>query len=337
MLLDEHGGTAAAVLRPRGGAFCLLDGAERHRKLASWGAVLQSLASHRSCLARLQWCQQALPGDSEAIVRHLHLAGDRESPAYAGQLALVEAAGHKSWQHETLLVVAVRWQGRFGRASKEGGEVLRNEVRALRAQLRSAGFVCEAVLDAAGIAATVGGFLGPGLRRHPGAYQWPLAFEEHWGEVRVDGSWHRTYWVAEWPRSQVGPDFLWASTARSWEALVLGRNGPSPARPRRREAESSRTAQLADSQLRAQGGFLETAQHRRQAEALEGREAQLADGRGAFEFAGYVTVSADDRGGLDEACAELERAAGASRLCLRRLYGQQKEALTWAMPLGRGL
>jgi hypothetical protein len=315
----------------------LLDGAEKQRKLASWGTVLESLATHRSSLARLQWCQQALPGDSEALVRHLRRAGDKESVAYAGQLALVEAAGYRSWQHETLLVVAARWQGRFGRDGREGGEVLRNEVRALRAQLRSTGLVCEQVLDAAGVAAAIGRFLGPGLRRHPGAYQWPLALEEHWGELRVDGSWHRTYWVAEWPRSHVGPDFLGplllGPGRRSFSVLMA----PVPPDRAVRDAESSRTAQLADSQLRAQGGFLETAQHRRQAEALEGREAQLADGRGAFEFAGYVTVSADDRDGLDEACAELERAAGAARLCLRRLYGQQKEALTWTMPLGRGL
>jgi hypothetical protein len=113
----------------------------------------------------------------------------------------------------------------------------------------------------------------------------------------------------------------------------------APVPPERavRDAESSRTAQIADAHLRAQGGFLETAQHRRQAEALEGREAQLADGRGAFEFAGYITVSACDEPGLERACSELERSAGAARLCLRPLFGQQREALVWALPFGRGL
>jgi hypothetical protein len=94
---------------------------------------------------------------------------------------------------------------------------------------------------------------------------------------------------------------------------------------------------MADAQLRAQGGFLETAQHRRQVEAVEGREAELADGRGAFRFAGYVTVSAPGRSELEQACSELERAAGAARLNLRPLFGQQREALTWALPFGRGV
>ena len=82
---------------------------------------------------------------------------------------------------------------------------------------------------------------------------------------------------------------------------------------------------------------METARHRRQAEAVEGREEELADGRGAFQLAGYVWVSAESKEELRRSCAELERSAGAARLCLRALYGQQREALIWALPFGRGL
>ena len=214
---------------------------------------------------------------------------------------------------------------------------MRNEVRALRTQMRNVGLVCQGVLDGQGAAAALGGFLLPDLARHPAAHPWPLAVEEHWADVHADLSWHRTYWVAEWPRSRVGPDFLsplLVGTGRRSFSVVMA---PVPPERAVRDAESSRTAQLADAQLRAQGGFLETAQQRRRAEALEGRETELADGRGSFELAGYVSVSADDKPGLDEACAELERAAGAAKLCLRPLFGQQKEALTWALPFGRGL
>jgi hypothetical protein len=203
--------------------------------------------------------------------------------------------------------------------------------------MRNAGLVCQGVLDGSGAAAALGGFLLPDLVRHPGAHPWPLSVEEHWADVHADLSWHRTYWVAEWPRSRVGPDFLsplLVGMGRRSFSVVMA---PVPPERAVRDAESSRTAQLADAQLRAQGGFLETAQHRRQAEALEGRETELADGRGSFRLAGYVSVSADDKPGLEQACAELERAAGAAKLCLRPLFGQQREALTWALPFGRGL
>jgi hypothetical protein len=338
-LLDERSGTAAAILRAKGSSFCLLDDVDKEHRLAAWAAVLESVSAHRSSLVRLQWCQRALPADSAPLIAHLRAIGDAMSPGYGGHASLLETAGLRTWRHETLVVLTVRCRTRAGRGrpSPEGAAALRNEVNALRATMRSAGLVCEGVLDGPGTAAALGSFLVPSLVREPGSYPWPLALEEHWAELRAEGSWHRTYWVAEWPRSRVGPDFLsplLIGTGRRSISVVMA---PVPPERAQRDTESSRTSQVADAQLRAQGGFLETARQRRKSEALEGREAELANGRGVFELAGYVTVSAGERTELDAACSELERAAGAAKLSLRRLFGQQREALTWALPFGRGL
>lgn len=342
--MDERSGTAAAILRTKGGSFCLLDDVDKEHKLAAWAAVLESFCGHRSSLVRLQWCQRALPADSAPLIAHLRRAGDSSSPGYSGHASLLGTVGPSTWRHETLVVVTVRCRGRAGRGragrgrpSPEGVAALRNELSALRARMHGAGLACEGVLDGPGTAVALADFLVPSLARAPGSYPWPLAVEEHWGELRADGFWHRTYWVAEWPRSRVGPDFLSplliGAGRRSFSVVMA----PVPPERAQRDTESSRTSQVADAQLRAQGGFLETARHRRKSEALEGREAELADGRGVFELAGFVTVSAGERGQLDAACSELERAAGAAKLSLRRLYGQQREALTWALPFGRGL
>jgi hypothetical protein len=337
VLVDERSGTAAALLRARGGPFCLLDRDGKERRAAAWASVLESVSSHRSCVVRLQWCQRAMPAGSDALVEHLARAGDPGSPGYAGHMSLLEGAGHEAWRHETLLVLVVRCEARRGRLSEHGAGILRNEVRTLRSRMHSAGIACDGVLDAQGAAAALGSFLTSGLERHTGAHPWPLAVKESWADVRTDGYLHRTYWVAEWPRSRVGPDFLTplliGTGRRSFSAVMA----PVPPDKAVRDVESSRTAEAADAQLRAQGGFLATARHRRQAEALEGREARLADGRGAFQLAGYVTVSAENGPALEQACSDLERAAGAARLCLRPLFGQQKQALVWALPFGRGL
>jgi hypothetical protein len=337
VVVDEKAGSLAAIVRVPGGAFCLVDEAEQERRLGSWAAVLEPLCHRSGALARLQWCQRAVPGDAGALVAHLRSAGRSDAAGYQGQLAMLERAGPRSLRHETLLVVVVRARARRGRPSPEGTSLLWNEVRSLRSQMRNVGLGCEGPLDGAGAAVALGGFLLPDLLRHPGAHAWPLAVEEHWAEVHADLSWHRTYWVAEWPRSRVGPDFLsplLVGQARRSFSVIMA---PVPPERAARDAESARTAQLADAQLRSQGGFLETAKHRRAAEALEGREVNLADGRGSFELVGYLSVSADDRPGLEQAAADLERAAGAANLCIRPLYGQQKQALTWALPFGRGL
>ncbi len=164
-LVDERSGTAAALLRARGGSLCLLDEREKEHCLAAWAGVLESVSAQRTALVRLQWCQRALPADSGPLRAHLSSAGDPASPGFEGHALLLERAGQRAWRHETLLVVSVRCrsQRRGGRPTTEGAEALRNEVRALRAQLRSSGLVCDGVLDAAGVATALGRFLVPGL------------------------------------------------------------------------------------------------------------------------------------------------------------------------------
>lgn len=336
---DRRSGTLSGLLRSRGGAFCLADEQEKAALLAGWAGVLEALAARQGSLATVQWCQRALPADGEALLAHLRKEGSRAAPGFGGQLDLVAAAGARSWRHETLLVLTVRaHQGRASAPAPEDVAVLRDELRSLRSHMRAIGLVCEGALGPRAAARALGDQLVPGLgQRQPGPYPWPLAWEEHWDAVRVDGLWHRTYWVAEWPRSGVGPDFL--------SPLLMGQGRRAfcvtmaPISPERaaRDAESARTAQLADARLRAQGGFLETAKQRRQAEAVQGREAELADGRGVFELSGYVSVAASGRAELQAAGAELERSAASAQLRLRPLYGQQREALYRALPLGRGL
>ena len=64
-ILDEKAGTAAALLRARGGPFCLLDEGDKDHRVAAWAAVLESVSAQRGALARLQWCHRAVPADSE--------------------------------------------------------------------------------------------------------------------------------------------------------------------------------------------------------------------------------------------------------------------------------
>jgi hypothetical protein len=149
--------------------------------------------------------------------------------------------------------------------------------------------------------------------------------------------WHATFWVAEWPRVDVGPDFLGPlllGEGRRSVSLIMAPVGSERAE---REVRSARTADTADRELRARAGFLASARRQREADGVERREEELAEGHHEFRFSGYVTVSGPDAETLATACAEVEHAAQSCRLELRRLYGRQLEALTWTLPLGRGL
>jgi hypothetical protein len=104
-----------------------------------------------------------------------------------------------------------------------------------------------------------------------------------------------------------------------------------------REAESARTQELADEELRRRAGFLSSARRRRQQEGIERREEELSVGHGEFRFSGYVTVTAGSAEELEAACGEVEQMAQLSRLELRLLYGEQDVAFAYTLPLCRGL
>jgi hypothetical protein len=165
-----------------------------------------------------------------------------------------------------------------------------------------------------------------------------MGVREEWGRVLIDGTWHCTYWISEWPRTEVGPDFLGPllllPEVRRAVSVVMEPLGAAQAA---RKIEQSRTADIADSELRRRGGFLATARRRREEELLAHREVELTDGHAPFRFSGYVTVSAGDEEELEEACVLTEQAAARCGLELRRCYGDQARAFLATLPLGRGL
>jgi hypothetical protein len=167
---------------------------------------------------------------------------------------------------------------------------------------------------------------------------WPVASDTTWSTYRTDGALHATYWVASWPRTDVGAAFLSPLLlhAQMVRSIAVTLEPISPLRAIR-EVEAARTSDLADQELRGRMGFVETARRRRMAEATARREEELADGHAAVRFSGYVTVSARSDDELEHHCAEVEHAAQMARLELIRLYGQQDQAFTYTLPLCRGL
>jgi len=165
-----------------------------------------------------------------------------------------------------------------------------------------------------------------------------MAAEESWRHYRTDGAFHCTYWIAEWPRIEVGADFLLpfvlAGTTRRTIALAMEPLDPARAL---RSAENARTNEISDDDLRARMGFLATARRRRQQQALLEREHELAAGHSGVRFSGYVTVSTGSQDELEDATANIEQSAQTVGLELRALLGEQAMGFTYTLPLCRGL
>ena len=228
---------------------------------------------------------------------------------------------------------------RPGRPGDRAVDELRREVRLLDGHLRNADLQAGPPLEVAALAglfaAAHAGDAGRGDR--PRRRPWPMATDESWAALRADGTWHATYWVAEWPRVEVNPDFLSPLLLGPGRRTVSVVMAPVPADRAAREVRAARAVDVADEELRSRAGFLPSARRGREADGVVRREAELADGHAEYRFSGYVTVSATDREGLEKACVETEQAAQRAHLELARLYGRQAEAYTWTLPLGRGL
>jgi len=345
---DRSRRTFTAVLGVSVSGFVLLGDADKVRRVDAWSGVLASLARDGSAVHRLQWVERVVPDGvppgTAPVERGNEWAG--LGSARASYEALVTAEGHVSLHHEVLLAVSVH-AGRSARAVRSAGggdaaacAVVLREVAALRRRLTDASIDVGAVLSPDRLAATVREAYGIGRASHPAGdlWPWPMGVAAQWGRFRADGTWHATYWVAEWPRTDAGPDFLGplllSSEVRRTMAVVMEPLGPIEAA---RKVERARTSDIADAELRRRGGFLATARRRREEEILASRELELADGHAQYRFSGYMTVTAADPDELEEACGRVEQAAGQAGLELRRCYGDQANTFLCTLPLGRGL
>jgi Putative type VII ESX secretion system translocon, EccE len=337
---DRSGRTLTAAVSLRGRSFALLGPDEQDRRVGAWSSVLASLAREGSPVHRVQWVAASFPDDGRGV--HGYLAAesvaDPASASAASYEALLADMDSHACAHDVVLAVQLR----LTKSVEVGCATLAREVGSLTRLLADADVQVESVLRAEDLAHQLlrtyeaggpGGSASVASAEDP----WPMAMEETWSSVRVDGMVHATFWVAEWPRIEVRSDFLaplLLGSARSTFAVVMEPLGSDAAV---RKVEASRTADLADSELRRRGGFVSTARHARESEVLVRRESELAEGHASFRYAGFVTISAATEEELATACDAVQHAAGQSRLALRRLYGDQASAYTCTLPLCRGL
>ena len=336
---DRATRTLTAALSLRGGSFALLGADEQDRRVGAWASVLSSLAREGSPVHRVQWIAASFPDDGRGVRSYLGAEADpgATSVCTASYEALLTDMDSHTCAHDVVLAVQVR----LTKSVEVGCAALAREVGSLVRLLADAEVEVQSALTADDLALQLlrtyepqgaSGGATPGL-----GDPWPMAMEESWSAVRVDGMVHATFWVAEWPRTEVRSDFLaplLLGSARSTLAVVMEPLGPDAAV---RKVEASRTADLADAELRRRGGFVSTARHQRESEVLARREAELAEGHASFRYSGYLTVSAPGEEELLAACDAVQHAAGQSRLALRRLYGDQASAYTCTLPLCRGL
>lgn len=360
VLRDKKNKTWVAVIAVQGQSFMLLDEGEQTRRLSSWAAVQASMARQGSPISRMQWLERTLTevGDEMRSFFDERAITEIGTAAHQSYADLLVSAQPVTQQHETYLVLQVS-AAKAGRAIKHAGggdrgavAVLYRELDHLQRQLRESdlnvgGFLSGDQLamllrtqfdpeDALGLAARQARTSEPLISARSA---WPMATEVAWGHYRTDKMYHITYWISEWPKLGVRPSFL--------APLLLTSNGvtrtvsvvaePIPTAQAVRRVEHAQTARLSDDEIRTGAGYRTGARRRREAEALDRRENELADGHAENRYSGYVTVSGSDLNEVEVAAATIEQVAYQCPVELRRLWGEQDSAFYCTMPLTKGL
>lgn len=361
VVIDRRERTVTASLPVVGREFSLAPRTEQERILAGWGDVLGGFCTERGPVARVRVTEWAAPsgvGEHERfLVEHGRQSLNRK--AREDYEALLRQAGPMATGHTVLLSVTVdqrrvKATTKGERSDEAATRVLLEELRLLSARMDTAGLRTLPPLSTRQTAAALRHRLDPtvaarlsgrrsaslaeaaGLVRTHNAG--PLATESEWGHVRVDGSLHRTYWVAEWPRLDVPPNWLepMLLQAGGVRTFTLLYEPVAPSRSQRRvDRDSTRLA--ADEEQRMRGGFRVGARHRRAQAAVLERESELVAGYLELEYAGFVTVTAPDTDALRRCCAEYEQIAAQAGLELRPLDGRHDLGLVCSLPVGRGL
>jgi hypothetical protein len=356
VVVDRRRGTVSGTLRAHAGGFCLVDRAEQEHLVAAWGNALAGFCREGGSVSSVRWTEWMAPAGIDRCEEFLAQQGAGTGEAVSDYRTLLATAASASTAHDVLITVTVDQRLAGGRRRTRAGQsaavdALLEQLRLLTTRLEVCGLTADTPLSPAELADVIRHRLDPhritvrspeSLATAAGVTPThraaPNAAETSWSHVRVDGSAHRSFWVAEWPRLDVPPNWI--------EPLLLHPGAvrtvsvvyePVPPGQSRRQVDREATKLVSDEEQRARSGFRIGARHRRQQEALAEREAELVSGYAELCFAGFVTVSVPDPDQLDQACAGYVQAAAQAGLDLRRLDGRHDVGLLCALPIGRSL
>jgi hypothetical protein len=353
---DHHRRTFTAAVPVQGPPFVVVNREEQERLLAGWGDLLAQFAVDRGLVTHVSWSDLARPSASAMAVASVKDQGVDAGPN-ASYAELLDKATAVSTEHDVVVCITVAEErlSRNRRAQRTPWERLEQgllvAIESLLRALRTANIDADDPLGALGLhrllRLRVDPFLRAPARRTrrarlvdrlglvTPASSGPLALETAWSHIRLDDGWHRTWWVANWPRLAAPPG--WLEPFLSIDAIARTMTvafAPIPIHRSRRSIERDLVKLASDASTKEEKGRRIDARHTRATEALLEREEELVAGYAEMAYVGLVGVAARSLEELDEHSAIVEQLAREVGMELRLLDGRQDVAWAAALPLG---
>ncbi|MFD0259078.1 SCO6880 family protein [Kitasatospora indigofera] len=352
---DQQSATLTAVTRVSSRAFALLDPATQNTNLAGWGRALAAL-SRSGQIARIQVLERTVPDSGDTLQRYW-LEHGRPSTPVAGPIYedLLDAAGPAAAPHEAYIAIALDLREARRLINQAGGgltgafAVLAQLTASLDQSVRGAGLAPGGWLSAGEIAAVIRTAYDPaalgalerwsesGRAEADIAAAGPVVLVEEAEQIRTDSACHAVFWIEQWPRTETSASFLhqvlFSAGVRRTLSLTYV---PQQLDAALKDVQRRKATIVADAAERVRRGQVDSEADSVEYQDVKARELQLIAGHADVAMTGLLVVSADDSEQLSAACAQVETAAVAALIDLRRLTMQQAEAFTAAaLPLAR--
>jgi len=161
----------------------------------------------------------------------------------------------------------------------------------------------------------------------------PSRVEERWSTVTVDETVHRMLWLWQWPQRPMAAGFLAPLLTGGGNRVVSILVAPSDPEPQQRALDwAYRRAESAAETARS-------GKHRKQAEleSLDRQLRELNQGHIPVRVLAVVSVSAETLEEVDDLTGAVRSNAVAGSCRVAPFLGRQLAALSWVLPLCRGL
>ncbi len=315
--------------------FGLLDFSEQDRLLAGWGRVLAGTAAQGSAVTKVSVIQRQVSDLSTEATSWIEAhPSDVEHSMRADYMAMIEQIGAAAARSEVLVGLTCAL------SERRNTDDLLLEAEQFQRRMETAKFTMEPLSYGrfgAYISAVLNGTALLGAEDADPEETGPLAWEEAWQSLRLDGRLHHHYVVSPWPRIEVAASYLEPllttpipnavrTVAIHWEPVATDV-------AMRRARSGVAVAELNLNHKHDKGAVIGSAD-KRVHEQAQRRDALLTAGHAEHLLSAFCSVSVAEDHDAERARRSLVYAATTSHLGLRPAYGTQAQAFAAMLPLG---
>jgi len=365
VIWDRSRAEASVMLEASGVDFAVASAAEQDQLLTDFGKVISAFATEGSAIARVGWFEVAA---RQSLDEHIdfvraQVAGGADEQRRADYLSMVRSVGSATTKHALYLSVTVSGdavaRASSGLVSKRRSnkslddrtvDALTTAATQLTRGLKGSGVTVHGLLGRGDLAGVTQMAIDPsrelGLLPAAGRLRHRLGSDTRMGPQETteafrffatDGTFHRTYRIAGFPRTAQRADWMVNLLSRPEEARTVSTMfEPVPPRKSHQSIERRLAKLDAGERLKLERGRRISRAEDQAREDVLALEADLVSGFGVVGYYSHVTISARSVDALAVAAEEFEATAGTAGLLLAPCDGEHGAGWALTLPLGLG-